>query len=191
MSEFWFGRVGLLALCLFVVCTGRAWAHETRLFVTVEGARLLGRATYGAETPVRSQPVSVFGPDGTSLGDVRTDEAGSFEFVATLRCDHRFVLDTEDGHRAQFVVAAAELPTRLPAGPGTSIEELAPSPTVALDERVERAVARQLRPLRHQLDALRVRTQWRDILGGVGYLFGILGIAAYLRARRLTSSGQR
>jgi nickel transport protein len=54
---------------------------------------------------------------------------------------------------------------------------------------IEVAVARQIRPLREELLATRDALRLTDILGGVGYIFGLAGVALWWHARR--SGGRR
>ena len=55
---------------------------------------------------------------------------------------------------------------------------------IPLEEMTDRAVARNVRPLRRQLDALDNRIRMRDVIGGFGYILGITGIALIILARR-------
>jgi nickel transport protein len=49
---------------------------------------------------------------------------------------------------------------------------------------VEQAVARQIRPLREALQAHEERVRMRDILGGIGYIVGLAGLALWWSSRR-------
>jgi nickel transport protein len=117
--------------------------------------------------------------------------------------DHVIVAETGDGHRAEWRVSAAELVGSFPAAAepavGSATAKAAappsgPSPMVstagiaardpALMSAIESAVSRQLRPLREQLIAMRDRTRLQDILGGIGYIFGLTGLALWWRSRR-------
>ena len=53
-----------------------------------------------------------------------------------------------------------------------------------LDARLEAAVARQLRPLREQLDGYENSIRVRDVMGGIGYLFGLAGLIVMLKHRK-------
>lgn len=53
----------------------------------------------------------------------------------------------------------------------------------ALSAAIALAVARQVRPLREELAAERDRVRLQDILGGLGYIFGLAGIALWWRRR--------
>ena len=56
-----------------------------------------------------------------------------------------------------------------------------------LDPRVlaaiEQAVARQVRPLREELNAAQDQIRLHDILGGIGYILGLTGLALWLGRR--------
>jgi nickel transport protein len=49
---------------------------------------------------------------------------------------------------------------------------------------LEAAIARQIRPLREQLDAAESRIRLHDLMGGIGTIFGLFGCWAWLQSRR-------
>ncbi len=57
-------------------------------------------------------------------------------------------------------------------------------PPVALRDMIAEAVASQVRPLREQLNDYQDQVRFRDIVGGIGYIFGLAGITLWLRAAR-------
>jgi nickel transport protein len=202
----------LAALALgasFVLCGRPVLAHRIKVFAYAEGAKIIGSVYFPGGGKARNVAVVVLGPEGRKLGEVTTDETGAFAFEATARCDHTFVFDSKDGHRAQYTLKADELPRSLAgpddatgAGPGVEPPTEAELPDAAgpevagaflqsdLEQAVERAVARQIGLLRQQLDKQEERRRFRDVLGGVGYIFGIAGVAFFLLARRKrTGSG--
>ena len=50
---------------------------------------------------------------------------------------------------------------------------------------LEKTIAKQIKPLRKEIQALKEKSGIRDIIGGIGYIFGLLGVVALLRERRL------
>ena len=50
---------------------------------------------------------------------------------------------------------------------------------------LEKAIAKQIKPLRREISALKEKSGLRDIIGGIGYIFGLLGLVAFLRERKL------
>ena len=49
---------------------------------------------------------------------------------------------------------------------------------------IEAAVARHVGPLRQQIAAYEDKIRWHDVLGGIGYIVGMTGLACYFLARR-------
>ena len=50
---------------------------------------------------------------------------------------------------------------------------------------LEKAIAKQIKPLRKEIQVLKEKSGFRDMIGGIGYIFGLLGVVALLRERRL------
>lgn len=180
------------------------WAHGINLFATVEGTSIQGTLLYADGTPAAKAPVIAYAPDGDVLAEATTDDSGRFVFEAQVRVRHRLVGDAGQGHRGLFTIAEEDLPTSLPA-PGAPVPESAAvdepnQDTVAVpveagalpadfDARIEAAVARQLRPLREQIDAYENKIRVRDVMGGIGYLFGLFGLIVLLKHRNARRAG--
>lgn len=59
-------------------------------------------------------------------------------------------------------------------------------PALAHDDgaAIEDAVSRAIAPLREQIAEERSRVHLRDAVGGIGYIVGLMGAIAYVKARR-------
>jgi len=75
------------------------------------------------------------------------------------------------------------------AAPVAAAAAPAPNPSPDLAAAIERAVARQLRPLREELLATRDALRLRDILGGIGYIFGLAGLTLWWHGGRSRQDG--
>jgi nickel transport protein len=171
-----FARLLCVALLLLALPATSASAHKLKVFAFAEGETIRGLVYFSGNGPAQGTRIQVFDPDGVLLAEATTDREGHFTIIAARRVDHRIGADSGDGHHAEYVVRADELSPALPAIIGSSAAEL--------ETMIERAVARQVGPLREQLDAFEDRVRWHDVLGGLGYILGITGIACYLIARR-------
>lgn len=178
--------IALLAACL----VGRpesALAHKLNVFAWVDGRKIVGEAYFRGRAPLVGGTVSAIGPAGEKLGQTTTDSAGKFQFEPKLRCDHRLLVDTGDGHAESFTISASELPGGLPAGPSAAVEP-APPPAVsavAAESSPPAGLQSQIGQLRAELQQFRTETRLRDVLGGIGYIVGLMGAAFYfLGARR-------
>jgi nickel transport protein len=175
--------MGLLAMGL--LAAGPATAHRMKVFATAEptdgGAVVAGYAYFGSGARAADGRVVATAPDGTRLYEGTTDAAGEFRFVLLRPTALKIAVDGEDGHSASFTLGAAD-PASLP-GPAPQLSlapQFSPGVPAAPPELrlvVEQAVARQIRPLREQIDAAQDRVYWHDVTGGIGFIVGIAGFA--------------
>ncbi|NLC71173.1 MAG: cobalamin biosynthesis protein CbiL [Desulfuromonadaceae bacterium] len=168
-------------------------AHRVNIFAWVEGDRVHTESRFSNSKPVRGGTVIVFDPQGKALLSGKTDEQGFFSFSAPAMTDLKVVLDASMGHRAEWLVAAADLAPSAPA-PETA-RPLDPPPTIAgrdvipadegLEKILDAVLERRLQPIERALMELRQPgPNLRDVVGGLGYIFGMMGIAAYFRCRK-------
>lgn len=205
-------RVELLALVLLCgVCgTTPSMAHGLSVFATVQGNTVEGEVYYHDGTPTRNAAVTIFDPGGKLLGKASTDQEGKFAFEPRFRCDHKLIADAGMGHQAEYTVAADELPQDLPTrSPGDSVGEANPvspdehehshqhddqhGPAKAIGEEdlsaEMRALAQQVNALRKDLEKSKARLRLQDIVGGIGYILGIMGLVSYFLGARRKEKG--
>jgi nickel transport protein len=156
-------------LGILLLSPSPAWAHKLNLFAHVEGATIQGKAYFSGGTAAQGVKVVAFDPAGKELGQTTTDTEGKFTMKPGGRCDHRLVVRTDDGHAAEFTVPAAELPE---------------GDAVRANDNID-ALTQQVVRLREDLNEYEQRLRFRDVLGGIGYIVGVSGVAFYfLGARR-------
>ena len=189
-------RGAALALCAVIALTpGAALAHTLKLFATAIGSRIEGSVYFVGGGTAPGARVRIATADGTELAVLTTANDGTFAFVASARRDHVIVADSGDGHQARLVVPASRFPPDLPAADGAAatapvtLVAAGTAPPEALPALIEEAVARQIAPLRRQIEGYEDRVRWRDVLGGLGYIAGLAGLAAWIRARRRRRTG--
>ena len=193
-----------LALVVFAAALGTlspkgALAHKVVVFATCTGEAIEGEVYFHGGTAARDVEVTLVGPEGQQLGQTQTDDEGKFTFPVRFRCNHKVIADAGSGHGAEYTVPADELPQSLPpperdvpgAPPASSAEPRAPSrpprQTVTDPETTEteaerqemRAIARQVDALRREMNQYHHQLRLRDVLGGLGYILGIMGVVFY------------
>lgn len=199
--------VSALVLGAWILLGTPAQAHLLKVFAFADGSRIEGSTYFVGGIPAAGAKVEVQSTEGRVLATLEPDAAGDFSYDAQIKADHVIVADTGDGHVARWTVTAAELTGEEAASsgaakPGTvppaiSVKEPndsgSPVPTVNTNEHdlsvmVEEAVAREVRPLRKQLIAYEEKARLRDIVGGIGYILGLAGLAAWWHQRRKSMS---
>ena len=189
-------RLALTLLASGLLSASPAAAHKLKLFATAEGLTISGYAYFVPGGRAQDVPVTI-SADGKMVAQTQTDDEGRFQFAAKTCADQVIDVDAGDGHIAQFIVLADELPLSLTAGQGAVAPVTAPAkPQQVLDtddtlrSLVEQSVARQIAPLRIQLDAYQERTTLHDVLGGLGYIFGLFGFYFWMSARSRRGAGK-
>ena len=193
------GRQFALAMILAALINPQAWAHKANVFAAAQGKTISGEAYFRDGTPVRGARVTVFDPEGKPLAESQTDAKGKFSVPIVRRCNHRVVVDAGDGHVAEYLVRAEEIPADLPdkkasgaapvsppVAPPTESDAVPtpdgsapPSDDMAAVRAELEALQTQLVQLRRDLAAREDRARWSDMLGGIGYILGLMGLAFY------------
>jgi len=193
-------RLPVLALVAMACQLSPAAAHRLKVFATVVGTSVEGKAYFVGGGPAENVSATLRDLNEKVVAEGRTDTEGRFALTAPVRSDLVVVVDAMDGHVARFAIAAARLPSNLPAGEageatparppaGEKIALAVPAMSADADE-IASSVARQIEPLAEQIDAMESAIRLRDVLGGLGYIVGIFGLIAFFKARRRTGGGQ-
>jgi nickel transport protein len=170
------------------------------VFAQREGTTIRGRAYFPGDVPARKSDVIARDASGRELGRTTTDDEGKFALAAREPVDYYLTAETPDGHGGQYVVHAAESPGSLPAKGATKdrIAQVASQTTnhinvpddSASKESELAGVRDELAKLREQIQELHQqvfesdeRLRFRDILGGIGFILGLAGVAFYMKAR--------
>lgn len=189
----------LLVLMAVLASLSPAQAHRLKVFATVVGANIEGRVYFVGGGPAGNVSATLRDGQDNVVADGMTNSQGRFLLVSPIKADLVVVVDAKDGHMARFAIAAARLPDTLPTAamaaaapvgePVAPKASASPAPSVAGDD-IDAAIARQIEPLAEQIDALESALRLRDVLGGFGYIIGIFGLIAFLKARRTETGGK-
>ncbi|MBV6635165.1 MULTISPECIES: cobalt ABC transporter permease [Mameliella] len=184
-----------LVLCLLALPVP-ALAHKVIAAVFPSGSAIEGEIGFSNGDMATDQPVEVYGPDGTLLGETVTDADGFFIYTPTEPVAHTFRSDLGAGHLANVTMPAEEVARILgvaapePAAPAPTTAPAAPGVALSDADRAEiaRIVRDEMRPLRREIAAYREKNDLQTILGGMGYILGLFGLGFYIAARRQLKS---
>lgn len=166
-----------------------AAAHQLSVFAYVEGRSIQGEVFVPDGTAIANATVTAFGPQAQKLGETRTDGDGHFSLEAPFRCDYRLAVSDGHGHSAEYLLSADELPDDLPplaASPAKAQASQGTKPASG-DSSVRgelESLRKQVILLRKDLSAFQQEIRFRDLLGGIGFILGLTGVASYFLAAR-------
>ncbi|BBO89950.1 hypothetical protein [Desulfosarcina ovata] len=173
-----------------------ASAHKVTIFAWAEGDTVYTESKFSGGKRVIDGKVEVFDPAGTLLLDGQTNDKGEFSFKAPRISDLKIVLTAGMGHQSSWTLSAAELGREsaapVPPAPAAETPDVSAPPAVASGltaEEIEAIVARQLEQKIHPLTRMVAAAQDKgpsvsDVIGGIGYIIGLVGLGAYMRYRK-------
>ena len=196
-----------MAAALFLALAGPADAHRLTVFAWVDGETVHVESQFGSGNPVQGGEVTVTTPDGTVAVTGTTDTSGALSFKVPERTDLTVTVSAGMGHQGEWTVRADELGAApaddSTASAGSVVPEPSPPPegaasgaastqsseveisADAIEAAVARAMDRKLAPLMKMVGELRNRGPGvSEIFGGIGYIFGLAGVALYVSARK-------
>lgn len=203
--------VYLLCAALWLVFSSvPALAHKVTIFAWVEGDTVHTQSKSSRGRRVKNSTVVVYDKEGNQLLEGKTDEQGEFSFKVPKKTDLRIALKASMGHMAEWTIPAEEITTvgdvfqsiTTVGGIKPSVGEAVPSidtktggdrhvPTaVGLSRQevkalIDESLDRKLTPITNMLaDSLDRGPKVSEVIGGIGYIFGLVGVALYFANRR-------
>lgn len=186
-------RRAIMSLAMMLLASP-VFAHNLILEAYPFGDEIAGEAFFSDGVMVGKTVVEIFGPDGEKIGEATTDDHGSFTFTPTQRVDHILRVDAGAGHVAEVRIPAGGLPGGVSDAAASAGQNTGPVPVAdtasapAIDaapaSRIGEAVRDQIRPMRQELAVYAARSSYPVILGGIGYIVGLAGLAYLLMALR-------
>lgn len=208
--SFQYRILSILFFCsIFVFQPLTTHAHKLRIFAWPEGDTIYGETAFSGNRKPKNAEITVQdAASHTILLTTRTDEQGKFNFVvpqkaAANHLDLLLVVNAGEGHRGEWPLPATEYLTLTPTPKIASVKESTstvakndPSPpanttnTVLIDEQLLRRIVdeeleKKMTPLRSILAENKDSSPGlQDILGGIGYILGLAGLLAWIKAKK-------
>ncbi|MBW2061715.1 MAG: hypothetical protein JRI95_09160 [Deltaproteobacteria bacterium] len=188
----------LLALLAPLLLVGSpALAHRVNIFAWVEGDTVYTESYFSGGKKVRNGLVEVFDLAGKKLLQGRTNEKGEFSFKFPQKSSLHIVLTASMGHRSEFTLRAEEPSEELAGSARQEAAATARAQTPALVDLeqiravVEETLDARLKPISRTLAEMQKPRgpSLTEIIGGLGYIFGIMGLIMYFRSRKKTEQG--
>ena len=198
------GLVSIIIIPILVGICSQAHAHRVNLFAWYDGKMILAEGYFSGGNKAMDSTILVLDSGGKEVYHGMTDKKGEFSFKPPGNGEYRLVLEAGMGHRAEALVSVQGMasgttaPEAGQAGPQAAespelkgdrqAAENAHKGTVTLTStEFEQILDRKLNPVKEQLLRLAEqgdRVGFRDVVAGLGYIAGLMGLAMYLTQRK-------
>lgn len=202
----------LFVVFLIPVLCRPCFAHKVRIFAWQDGGNIVTESKFSGGRAAQNATVSVIeAKTGQTLLSGKTDTEGLFSFPLpkTDAKELQIIVDGGDGHKNSWNYtledssAASNPPPPSAANNKTTQHALHPiseqtketPPTVItaseLTRIIDTALDKKLAPIQRTLaENSEKGPTLQDILGGIGYILGLAGIAAYMQSRKKHQGGE-
>lgn len=196
-------------IAVLIIMVDCAFAHRVIIFAWVDGDTVYTESKFSGGKKAKHALIEVFDAQNKKLCKGRTDDNGEFSFKVPQKTELKIVLAAGTGHKAQWIIPVEELGGNIseyekkPVAQKpdvksfgkinkpvyASIKNMSESHCVVskeLQNVVEKALDKKLKPIimkiNKSLDPYHGPTV-SDIFGGIGYIFGLVGVGAYFYYR--------
>ncbi|RPJ82913.1 MAG: hypothetical protein EHJ94_00830 [Deltaproteobacteria bacterium] len=186
-------------------------AHKVTIFAWVEGNTVYTESKFAGGRKAKNAPIVVYDQNGTKLLEGKTDENGMFSFEAPKKVEMKVTLLAGMGHQGEWVIPATDFTDKEEPAPAKTdesassgilmkeirhdvAEEVSKDVSISpclnpedIQRLIDNSLDKKLKPISialHRLNNPDHAPSMSEILGGIGYIFGLVGVAAYVHARK-------
>jgi nickel transport protein len=214
MGSLKIGLISFIAAVLLLLPCSQALAHNVTVFAWVEGDTVHVESKFSGGRRPMDAPVEVYDTGGNLLLKGVTDNNGEFSFKVPEKTEMKVVVLAGMGHKGEWTIPLSDLEAVSDDTTTQAAEPGSPPPASANPDQpqsaasamsghqvpagyvtaaeirnaVEGALDTKLKPVMKLLVETRQSgPSVTDILGGIGYIFGLIGVAAYFSSKRRKS----
>ncbi|MBW1847606.1 MAG: hypothetical protein JRJ27_10775 [Deltaproteobacteria bacterium] len=192
---------------IFFLYASPVSAHRATIFAWIDGDTVHTQSKFSGGRKAVGAQVEVYDANGHKLLSGKTDNNGDFSFKLPKKTALKIVLQAGSGHHAEWKISAEEIEEA--SGKKAFYEEKNPKVAVnssqtaetdpieespkkivtleynELKKMIDESLDKKLAPIIKILaDTYNRGPDIRDIIGGIGYIIGLVGIALYVANRR-------
>jgi len=192
----------VLGILLFMLMGffSKAFAHRVFVFAYREDNQIIGNSYFSGGTPCMNCQITVYDTHGKKLAETKTDKKGDFKVKVNYTGTVIVKVNGGEGHLAEFKVQGLSQEEAIGESKSSEAKTTEASTSVAKSnealkgvsvqeiKQVVREVVREetapIKAMLLQLEEEMASAKVHDVLGGIGYIFGVWGLFALIRRRK-------
>ena len=181
-------RTLFLLLSSLLLLPIQAEAHKIHVFAWSSGDTVTVESSFSGNKPLLHGKIIVKdNRSGSILLQGNGDDKGVFSFTIppkakAQKADLLIVVSGSEGHQSEWLVPATEylLDSTIP-----KTDHFENINSTELQKIIREIMEQELGPIKRSLaESKQQKPEFRDIVGGIGYLLGLAGLVAWLRNRK-------
>ncbi len=195
----------ILLVFALVLAPKQASCHRVNVFAWYDGDRVSGNAYFSSGRPAKDSKIVVRNKTTGEEFQIHTNEKGDFSFTPKKKGKYEIELFAGEGHKATTVVMVSSISgsvssqqvegPSLPKGQNTQAKtaltaqkgDIKNVSCGDLSTVIDRVLQKRLEPIRQELKRIAIsqtRVTMKDVIAGLGYIVGIMGIWAYISSKK-------
>jgi len=179
-------------ILLLLMPVSVVFAHKVNIFAYAEGDTVYTESYFSDGIKVKGGIVEVYDSQGTKLLEGKTDENGKFDFKLPKKDDLKIVLLASLGHKNSYTLSVDELAgiiasekVQEPESRESEVKEVMQVDLEQIKIIIDSSLDEKLKPIMRQLTkAQQKEVSFTEVIGGIGYIFGIMGIILYFASKK-------
>ncbi len=179
----------IVLVLLLTFFGGVCFAHKITTFAYVDENGVINTETYfSGGAKAKGAKVMVYdNSTGKLLLQGKTDDKGRFNFKPPALTDLKIVVEAELGHRAVAFVKKKDFEKFFNQEAETKAKPASTSSLGISEKELSQILDKKIKPLYDmmlKMEEKLSKPSLTEIIGGIGYIFGVFGIVAMILARR-------
>ncbi|RLB09342.1 MAG: cobalt transporter CbiM [Deltaproteobacteria bacterium] len=187
----------IISLIILVLIPSYGFCHRINIFCYVDGASIRCEARFTPGGPVKNGEIIVRSVQTKEiLLKANTNEKGEVSFRIPKKAidnhwDLKVICNAEMGHRNFWIIKADELPQKEETAPVPEKKDIEKTPQkIGISKReleivISKIIRKELAPVKRDIAELSEhKISFQDIIAGLGYIFGLAGIALYFMSKK-------
>ena len=177
---------------LFLLIGGVAFAHKVNIFAYVEADTVYTESYFPDGKKVKEAKIIVYDSQGNKLLEGKTDKEGKFSFKVPKYDNLKIVVEASLGHKNFYLLSKKEiLSPQEESSSGEYRREFNQRNNPQEVRKREDSLREEIASLKELILKAQEKESLREVIAGVGYIFGIMGIIFYFLAKREKNASAR
>jgi len=182
-------KILIILFCCFylLLIAPSAFAHKVNIFAYVEGDKVYTEIYFPDGEKIEGGLIEVYDSQGNKLLEGKSNKEGQFNFKPPKKDTLKVVINASMGHKNSYILQANELPQPKAIQKPQELElkktepkEITQVDLVQIEMIINSSLDKKLKPIMRELAKTQQRkVSFREVIGGIGYIFGVMGIIAY------------
>ncbi len=184
--------VKLISLTILLISTTTN-AHLLKVFAytqmsgDMQNMTTNGKVYFAGGAAVADLALEIVDSQGALIKALKSNSEGKFS-VELKSGKYQLLANTQDGHIAKWPITPPKNHVQSSTASKSTIsanKDLVLVDQSQINQALAEIVSSQILPISEQLNALQERTKLQDIIGALGYIFGLYGLAMWWRHRKI------